>query len=478
MWKEKYPLYLGSEPLFTDQFIDVNDKFTGRLLSRVAAADTKLIDEAIRKAVAAKKNMAALAPYERRAALLSIVEGVKKRADEFAQVLCLEAGKPLRDAKNEIARMVDTFTIAADEAVRAHGELVPMGAIQRSKDFFGAWKRVPVGVCSFIVPFNFPFNLAAHKIAPAIAAGCPFVMKPASYTPISGALLGELLAEAKLPAGAFSILPCHRDGAELFTTDERFNLLSFTGSPAVGWELKKQAGKKKVVLELGGNAACIVEKDAPLDLAVERIAVGAFAQSGQSCISVQRVFIQKSVYDAFAKKLLARVAKVKCGNPADEAVEVGPLISEKDAQRLETWVNDAVKAGAKLLCGGERQGAVMTPAVLEGVDARSPLCAEEAFGPILVIAPYEDYENALDLVNDTKFGLQAGVFTSSLEKAHLAWDRLEVGGVMINEVPTFRVDHMPYGGVKDSGLGREGVRFAMEDMTEIRMFAARLNVSH
>jgi len=335
------------------------------------------------------------------------------------------------------------------------------------------WKRVPIGPCSFISPFNFPLNLAAHKIAPALAAGCPFVLKPASLTPVGALMIGEVLAETDLPRGAFSILPARRDGADLFTTDERLKLLSFTGSPEVGWDLKSRAGKKPVVLELGGNAAVVVDRDADLDDAVARIVFGAFYQSGQSCIGVQRIFIHSDVYAEVRDELTARTRELKMGDPKDDDVFIGPMISEKEAERLDGWVQSAVSSGAVLLCGGKRDGAMLEATLLENVDPAAEVACREAFGPVAVLAPFDDFDTVLAAVNDSTFGLQAGIFTRDLYKAQRAWDVLEVGGVVIGDVPSWRVDHMPYGGVKDSGLGREGIRFAIEDMTEIRLMVIR-----
>jgi acyl-CoA reductase-like NAD-dependent aldehyde dehydrogenase len=335
------------------------------------------------------------------------------------------------------------------------------------------WKRVPIGPCSFISPFNFPLNLAAHKIAPAIAVGCPFVMKPASRTPLGAIIIGEVLAETDLPPGAFSILPAHREGADLFTTDDRLKLLSFTGSPDVGWDLKARAGKKKVVLELGGNAAVVIMPDADLDDAADRTVFGAFYQSGQSCIGVQRILVHDAVYDAFKAKLVERTAKLIAGNPSEESTFIGPMIDVKEAARLDGWIQEAVSGGAKLLCGGQRDGAMLAATLLEDVPRSAKLNTEEAFGPVAFFTRFKTFEEALAIVNDSKFGLQAGIFTRDLFQMLKAWDVLDVGGVVINDVPSYRVDNMPYGGVKDSGLGREGVRFAMEDMTEIRNLVIR-----
>jgi aldehyde dehydrogenase (NAD+) len=389
--------------------------------------------------------------------------------------LCIEAGKPIRDARGEVTRLIDTFRIAAGEAVRIGGDVIEMAITPRTRGYRGFVKRVPIGPCSFISPFNFPLNLVAHKVAPAIAAGCPWVLKPASRTPIGALIIGEVLAETDLPKGAFSILPAHRDGADLFTTDDRFKLLSFTGSPSVGWDLKARAGRKKVVLELGGNAACIVDSDQcdRLDFVVERMIFGAFYQSGQSCIGVQRILVQEDFYDRFRDAFIAATKKLIAGDPKDEKTFVGPMIDEKEAKRLDDWVQEAVKSGARLLCGGKRDKAMLEATVLENVDPAQKISCMEAFGPVAILQKYKKFDDAIRVVNDSTFGLQAGVFTYDVRKAMQAWDDLEVGGVVIGDIPSFRVDNMPYGGVKDSGLGREGIRYAIEDMTEIRLMVMR-----
>ena len=473
MLAEKYPYYLANRPEQPNADLEVHDKYRGTVATRVALADAAAIERAIGAAEAAADDMAAMAPFERQKVLNHCVTRFTERAEELAQALCVEAGKPIKDSRGEVTRLIDTFRMAAEEAVRNEGHIQNLETGARSKGYRGMYKRVPIGPCSFISPFNFPLNLAAHKVAPAIAAGCPFVLKPASLTPIGALLIGEILAETELPAGAFSILPCRRDGAELFTTDARLKLLSFTGSPDVGWDLKARAGKKKVVLELGGNAAVIVEADADIEDAVARIVFGAFYQSGQSCIGVQRILVHADVYEAFRDKLVAATEKLVSGDPADENTFVGPLISENEAKRLEGWIDKAVDAGGKLLCGGKREGAILQASLLEDVPAAQPLCAEEAFGPVAVLSRFDDFEQALDRVNDSRYGLQAGVVTRDLYRMLRAWDRLEVGGVVIGDVPSWRADNMPYGGVKDSGLGREGVRFAIEDMTEIRNLVIR-----
>ncbi|HEX9947852.1 MAG TPA: aldehyde dehydrogenase family protein [Allosphingosinicella sp.] len=471
--KDTYPLYLANEAKQPNADLEVTDKYTGEVAFRCAQADAATIDAGIAAAAAAAGPMAKLASYERQAVLQHCVDRFRERYDELAFALCVEAGKPIKDAEGEVTRLIDTFRIASEESVRMTGEVQPLDISPRARGYQGLWKRVPIGPCSFISPFNFPLNLAAHKIAPALAVGCPFVMKPASRTPLGALIIGEVLAETNLPKGAFSILPAHREGADLFTTDDRLKLLSFTGSPAVGWDLKAKAGKKKVVLELGGNAAVIVDRDADLEDAVERIVFGAFYQSGQSCIGVQRIIVQADIYDELKTRLVRKTKSLVAGNPHDRETFIGPMISEGEARRLHGWIGEAVEGGARLLCGGNRDGAMLEATLLEGVDRSATLYREEAFGPVAILSSFTRFEAALEEVNDSRFGLQAGVFTRDLFKTFDAWDRLEVGGIVVNDVPSYRVDNMPYGGVKDSGLGREGVRFAMEDMTEIRNMVIR-----
>ncbi len=473
MLRDSYPYYLANAAEAPNADLEVTDKYSGEVATRVALADDVAIDRAIGLAVEATEPMRELPAYARQEVLNHCVARFSERAEELALALCIEAGKPIKDARGEVSRLIDTFRIAAEESVRITGEVLPLDISPRAKGYSGMWKRVPIGPCSFISPFNFPLNLAAHKVAPALAVGCPFVLKPASLTPIGALIIGEVLAETDLPRGAFSILPCPRSGAELFTTDDRLKLLSFTGSPGVGWDLKARAGKKPVVLELGGNAAVIVEPETDLDDCVERILFGAFYQSGQSCIGVQRILIHDEIYDALRERLVAATSELVMGDPKQEDTFIGPMISEKEAARLDGWVQSAVNAGATLLCGGAREGAMLEATLLEDVPAGEPVVCQEAFGPVAVLSRYSDFEEALASVNESTFGLQAGVFTRDLYKAQRAWDVLDVGGVVIGDVPSWRVDHMPYGGVKDSGIGREGIRFAIEDMTEVRLMVVR-----
>ncbi len=468
-----FPYYLANVPETPNTDLEVTDKFSGEVAYRVAMADAATIDRGIAAAAAAAGPMAAMAPYERQAVLNHCVKRFEERADELALSLCVEAGKPIKDARGEVSRLVDTFRIAAEESVRIGGEIMNLEISPRAKGYRGMFKRVPIGPCSFISPFNFPLNLAAHKVAPAIAVGCPFVLKPASRTPIGALIIGEVLAETDLPKGSFSILPCRRDGADLFTTDDRLKLLSFTGSPGVGWDLKAKSGKKKVVLELGGNAACVVDEDADLDDAVKRLVVGAFYQSGQSCIGVQRILVHSSIYDDLKQRLVQATKVLISGDPKNEDTFIGPMISVGEAERLDKWIQSAVAAGGTILCGGTREGAMLQATLMENVPKDQPLCAEEAFGPVAILSSFNSFDEALVEVNDSEFGLQAGIFTRDLYKMQKAWDELDVGGIIIGDVPSWRVDNMPYGGVKDSGLGREGIRFAMEDMMEIRNLVIR-----
>lgn len=476
MLRDTYPYWLANEARQPNTDLEVTDKYSGEVATRVALADEAAIDAGISAAVGAVDAMAAMAAYERKAVLDHCVARFGERAEELAMALCVEAGKPIRDSRGEVARLIDTFRVAAEESVRIVGEVLPLDISARARGYRGFWKRVPIGPCSFISPFNFPLNLAAHKVAPAIAVGCPFVLKPASLTPVGALIIGEVLAETDLPAGAFSVLPCRRDGARLFSEDDRLKLLSFTGSPGVGWDLKARAGRKKVVLELGGNAAVVLDETidaAGLADAVDRVVFGAFYQSGQSCIGVQRILVHEAVYADFRDRLVEATSGLVAGDPRDEATFVGPMISVSEAARLDAWIRDAVAAGATLLCGGARDGAMLEATLLEGVPHTAEVYCNEAFGPVALLSRFSSYDAALAEVNDSAFGLQAGVFTRDLYRAQQAWDTLDVGGVVIGDVPSWRVDHMPYGGVKDSGLGREGIRFAIEDMTEIRLMVVR-----
>ena len=472
--KKTYPYYLANKPVATNTDLEVFDKYTGKRVTRVAVADAKAVGKAITAAYKAREAMAAFPPGARREVLEHCVRRFEERREELALALCIEAGKPIADARGEVTRLIDTFRIAAGEATRIGGDLLELQISERTVGYRGMVKRVPIGVCSLITPFNFPLNLVAHKVAPAIAAGCPFVLKPALKTPIGALIIAGILAETDLPAGAFSVVTCSDEDASPLVEDDRIALLSFTGG-LIGWDLKARAGRKKVVLELGGNAACIVDADpgVALDEVVKRLVSGAYYQSGQSCIGVQRIYAHADIHDALRRKLKAAVGKLRMGDPRDEETFIGPMIDEEAAMRVEDWIAKARKAGAKKLAGGEREGNMLPAWLLEKVPHDSDLYRKEAFGPVAFIEPFEDFDDALAAVNDSEFGLQAGVFTARLDHAMRAWDRLDVGGVVVGDIPSFRVDNMPYGGVKLSGLGREGVRYAIEDMTEQRLLVIR-----
>ena len=473
MLRDSYPMYLANKAVFSKESLDVLDKYSHEIACKVSLANREQMEKGIEAAHKSRKAMAALPPYERQAILYHCIKRFEERFEELAYCLCVEAGKPIKDARGEVTRLIDTFRIAAEEAVRLEGQLLNLEISARAKGYHGQSKPFPVGACGFISPFNFPLNLVAHKVAPAIAAGCPFVLKPASRTPVGALIIGEILSECELPEGAFSILPCSREDADQIVTDDRLKVLSFTGSQDVGWDLKARAGKKKVVLELGGNAACIVDEDTDIADAVNRIIFGAFYQSGQSCVSVQRIMVHRAVYADFKDQVLAKVENLVCGDPKDEATFIGPMISEGEAKRLESWIQEAVGDGAKKLCGGKRDGAILSPCIIEDAPKDSKIYQEEAFGPVATLESFDDFYDALARVNDSKFGLQAGVFTRDLYKAQDAWNELEVGGVIIGDVPSWRVDNMPYGGVKESGLGREGVRYAIEHLCESKLMVTR-----
>ena len=454
--------------------LPVQDKCSGEVATRTSFADVQAIERAIATAHDARAAMATFPPDARRDVLQHCVDRFTERHEELAQALCIEAGKPIRDARGEVDRLIDTFRIAAGEATRIGGEVLELQLSPRARGYRGMTRRVPIGVCSFITPFNFPLNLVAHKVAPAIAAGCPFVLKPAAKTPVGALIIGEVLAETDLPAGAFSILPCTNEDAAALVEDERIALFSFTGGE-IGWELKARAGRKKVVLELGGNAACIVDADPgrSLDSVVERLVSGAYYQSGQSCISVQRILVHASIYDELRERLRTAVEKLVAGDPRREETFIGPMIDEEAAERVEAWVAEALEGGATAIVSPERDGNMLTPGLLEDVPRDARLYRDEVFGPVALMERFDDFSSALERANDSRFGLQAGVFTASLAHAMQAWDTLEVGGVVVGDIPSFRVDNMPYGGVKGSGLGREGVRSAIEDMTEPRLLVIR-----
>ncbi|MBX5443761.1 aldehyde dehydrogenase family protein [Sphaerobacter sp.] len=466
---KEYRFYCAGEWRSSDQPLDVINPYNGEVVGTTSFATDQDLEDAITAAERAFDETRRLQSYERAAILERLADGLEARQEEFARLMAQEAGKPIRDARTEVARGVFTLRTAVEEAKRIGGELIPLDWMASSQGRFGVTRRFPIGPIAGISPFNFPLNLALHKLAPAIASGNTIVLKPPTHDPLTMLTFAELVDEAGLPKGAVSIMPMDRTVGDRLVTDPRFKMLSFTGSPAVGWDMKARAGKKKVVLELGGNAGVVVDKSANLPLAVSRVRVGAFAYAGQVCISVQRVYVHRSRFDEFVEKFVAAVKEIKIGDPLDEATELGPMIDEKAAARTEDWVNTAVSEGARVLIGGKAEGRFFQPTVLVDVPPKSFVCSREAFAPLVNLFPFDDFEEALAAVNDSEYGLQAGVFTNRLEHALRAWEVLEVGGVIINDIPTYRIDHMPYGGVKDSGLSREGLRYAIEDMTEPRL---------
>jgi len=431
-------------------------------------------EEAVRAAQRAFQITRKMAGYERQAILRAISDGISKRREEFARLIALEAGKPIRTARAEVDPAVFTFAVAAEEATRIGGEWLPLDWQASTAGRAGIIRRFALGPILAITPFNFPLNLVAHKVAPAIAAGCTTVLKPAPQTPFTSLLLGEVVEQAGLPSGALNVLPLANQEAEKLVGDDRLKMLTFTGSVPVGWALKGKSGKKKVTLELGGNAGVIVHSDADVDVAADLCVIGGFSYAGQSCISVQRIYAQRSVQEQFLARLLAGVRKLRVGDPLDEATDVGPMISEDAARRAASWIDEAVAGGAKLHAGGTRQGAVLQPTVLTNVRADMKVSCQEVFAPVVIVETYDEFADAIRRVNDSPFGLQAGVFTRDSNLLFSAFEKLEVGGVIAGDMSAFRIDHMPYGGVKDSGIGREGLRYAIEEMTEPRILVLNL----
>ncbi len=470
-----YPLYVAGKAITTGQWLEVQHKYQHTVYARVALANAKVLEKAIAASVKAEAEMAALKPYQKQKILLHCVKRFNELREELTEILIAEGGKPRGAASAEVERLINTFQLAADAVTQLDdGRMLPLAVTPAAARFRGMVKHVPVGAISLISPFNFPLNLVAHKIAPAIAAGCPFVLKPASLTPISALKIAQVLAETDLPKGSWSVLPCDRQAADILVTDDRFKLLSFTGSDQVGWDMKARAGRKKVTLELGGNAAVLIEPDTPVDDAlIDRLVGAAYGHAGQICISVQRILVHADIYTEVKKKLLAKLKKIKVDDPSLSTTLVGPMIKEAEAVRLKKWIDKAEKKGAKVLIGGTLQGVLFEPTLLENVDSKLEVYKDEAFGPVAILEKYKDFEQGIATINQSRFGLQAGVYTQNLNKMLYAWDHLHVGGVIINDVPTFRVDNMPYGGVKDSGLGREGIHSAIRDMQEERLLAIK-----
>lgn len=463
------PIFVGGRWVDGTSPLDVVAPSTGELVATTWAAGASEYEAAVEAAVACQGELRAMPAYERSAILRRVEAGVLERCEEIAGVLALEAGKPLKDARTEVQRSAFAFRVAAEEAERVYGEVIPLDLNEASRGRTGITRRFPVGPVAGISPFNLPIGLAVHKVAPAMAVGCPLVLKPPSAAPLTMLKVAEVLEAAGAPPGSVSVVPMSRATGDRMVADDRFKLLSFTGSPEVGWDLKARAGKKKVVLELGGNAAAVVDESADLDRAVERCAYGAFKYAGQLCISVQRVLVHERLWDEFLDRFVARSAELRMGDPLDPASDLGPMIDGHAVARIRSWVDEAVSGGAKMLLGGGEEGNYFPPTVLVDVPTEAKVWSEEAFAPVVCAAPFERFDDALAAVNDSAFGLQAGIFTNDLAHAWKAFGELEVGGVVVNDAPTYRIDHMPYGGVKDSGLGREGIRWSVEDMTELRI---------
>jgi len=449
--------------------VEIRAPYDGAVIARVTQGRREHAEAAIAAAVKAFGTTRRLPTFERQRILRQVATNIAFRRDEFARTLAQEAGKPLKLARIEVDRAVFTFNVAAEETARIHGEYLSLDWQESTAGRWGVTRRFPIGPVAGITPFNFPLNLVVHKVAPAIAAGCPIVLKPAPQTPLCSLLLAECVQQAGWPDGGLSVLPLSNEDAGLLVTDDRIKLISFTGSVPVGWDIKRRAGKKKVVLELGGNAGVIVHSDADLQYAADRCITGGFAYAGQTCISVQRILVEQSVYGKFTELLVQGVEKLRLGDPLDENVDVGPVIRQSDVARTVSWIEEAVQSGARLLCGGKAQGSIVEPTVLTGTRPEMKVNCQEVFGPVVTVEPYNGFDEALRRVNDSPFGLQAGLFTRDTKLVFQAFEELEVGGLIAGDIPSFRVDHMPYGGIKDSGVGREGLRYAIEDMTEMKL---------
>lgn len=449
----------------------MREPWSGAELGSVVLADAAHAEQAVVASGRAFERLRLCTSYDRKAILARIAREIEARAERFAELLAREAGKPIPLARAEVARAVATFEMGAEEATRITGEVMPLDVTATTRGYVGTWVRVPAGPVIAISPFNFPLNLVAHKIAPAIASGCSVLLKPAPQTPLSSLLLAECARCAGAPDDAIQVVPCDVAVAEKLVRDDRFATLSFTGSAKVGWNLKALAGKKRVLLELGGNAAVLVHDDAPLDRAVERIVAGAFGYAGQVCIKVQRLYVHRPIADVVVARLVERSRAVEPKSPLDPSALCGPMIDEDNAKRVERWVDEAALAGARVLCGGRREGNRYWPTVLEfeGDGRGLKVVDEEVFGPVLTVHRYDTWEGALAMADGTRYGLQAGLFTDSRARIAEAFAKLHVGAVIVNDTPTFRVDSMPYGGTRDSGVGREGVRFAIEEMTERKL---------
>ncbi len=474
---KEYGYLVNGKWLKSENKREIINPYNSKVVGLINIPDLDRAKESIQHAQVAFEKFRHGPSHERSGILKNIVEGIDKRKEEFAKTLVQEGGKPLKTARVEVQRAIATFSIAAQEANRfSSGELLPIDIVPGNEEKFGLTRRFPLGVIMGISPFNFPLNLVAHKVAPAIASANTMILKPASQTPISALMLGEVALEAGLPEGALNILPLPGAQIEPVIEDALIRKISFTGSDEIGWELMKKYSKKKVTLELGGNAATIIDEDPPdLDFAASRNAWGAFYQAGQSCISVQRMYVHEKIFDKFLDNFINETKKLKLGDPMLEDTDVGPVIDNDSADRIMSWIDEALENGAELLTGGKRDGKLIEPTVLTGVSHNSKVSCQEIFGPVVHIEPYKDFDEALERVNDSRYGLQAGVFTKDMKKAFKAYHALQVGGVIVNDYPSFRVENMPYGGVKDSGVGKEGLSHAIEEMTELKLMVVNLD---
>ncbi|MCP4566907.1 MAG: aldehyde dehydrogenase family protein [FCB group bacterium] len=471
---KSYKYYLAGKWIASSTKIRVESPYDDSLVGTVSAATKKEYTKAIDAAQKAFETTRSLPSYVRERICLEIADGLIKNREKFARIMTLEMGKAIRDARLEVDRAINCFRIAAEEAKRIGGEIMDLDWTVGSEERVGLIRRFPVGVVAGISPFNFPLNLVAHKVAPAIASGCPMVLKPASKTPIVALMLAELIDKTELPKGAFSVLPGSSKESTPLIEDPRIKLITFTGSSPVGWWIKAHSGETKTVLELGGNAGVAVADDADVDLAVSRLVYGAFGQAGQSCISVQRIFVHEKVYNQFVRKFRAAIKKIKIGNPLNDKTDLGPMVDIESAKRTEGWIKEALADGAKLLAGGKRRKRVLQPTLLGNVKPKMNVCSQEAFAPLAVLFKYKNFKKMIGQINNSEFGLQAGVFTQRIKDIFYAFKYIETGGVMINDIPTYRADHMPYGGVKSSGVGREGIKYGIEDMTEIKILGLNL----
>jgi len=469
MIMERYSPYIGGYFKITTQTIIVTNPFNNEVIAEVYLAGRSDFEDAILSAQKVEDELRYLPSYKKYSILMDIAHKMKDQRDLLAETLCLEAAKPIKYAFGEVDRAIQTFIIAAEECKRLPSEYVQIDWTPAGEGKEGIVKYFPIGLVAGISPFNFPLNLTVHKLAPAIASGCPIILKPARSTPLSALLLARIIDSTELPKGSLSVLPMDRESGNQLVTDERFALLTFTGSPQVGWKMKNQAGKKRVVLELGGNAGVIVTETANLEKAIHKCVSGAFAYSGQVCIHTQRIYVHQSIFNEFTSHFIAKTSKLIFGNPLDINTDISSMIDEENAIRVEEWINEALADGAKVLFGGKRNNTFIEPTIITNTKKEMKVCSQEVFGPVVIIEPYSSFRDAIDDINSSEYGLQAGVFTNQLSEQNLAFNELKVGGVIINDVPTFRVDHMPYGGVKNSGFGREGVKYAMLDMLEPKL---------